>query len=123
MGDLSENFSRSEFACKCGCGLDSINIGIAHRIQLIRDIVRVPIKINSGCRCLNHNESVGGGRRSFHTVQVDGTTWAVDWSFYDDEDGLMEKLCTKLLDNWSGGFHYYRDQNFCHCDIGPRRRW
>jgi len=123
MGDLTESFSRREFACKCSCGLDRINICIVHRLQLVRDISRIPIKILSGCRCEKHNKEVGGAPNSYHTLQIDDTTWAIDWCFYDDEDSLLEKLCTKLLDNWSGGFHYYKDKLFCHCDIGKRRRW
>ena len=26
MGDLSENFSRSEFECKCGCGFATVDV-------------------------------------------------------------------------------------------------
>jgi hypothetical protein len=132
MGDLTENLSRKEFACKCGCGYDRINLGIVHRVQLVRDIVRIGIKINSACRCQKHNTDEGGKPESLHLPQPDGTTWAIDFGFYDDENSLLEKLCTKLIDNWSGGFHFYPQRilpdgivqpPFCHCDIGRRRRW
>ena len=127
MGDLTETFSRKEFACKCNCGFDAINIGLVHRLQLVRDIARIPIKINSGCRCFKHNENSGGQTDSYHLRGE-----AIDWCFFNDEDALLEKLCTKLLDNWSGGFHFYSKRvlpsgiiqsEFCHSDIGPRRRW
>jgi hypothetical protein len=59
MGDLSLNFSHSEFACKCGCGLDNIDPRQAVIAELIRhhegDKPMIP---NSGCRCLNHNERI-----------------------------------------------------------------
>lgn len=132
MGDLTESFSRKEFACKCGCGLDRIDERVVHRLQVARDISRIAIKINSGCRCKKHNADEGGEPNSFHLLQEDGFTKAIDWCFYNSENGLLEKLCTKLLDNWSGGFHFYPERilpngiiqpAFCHCDIGPRRRW
>jgi len=118
MGDLTESFSRKEFACRCQCGFDAINIGLVHRLQVVRDIARVPIKILSACRCPKHNEKVGGKPESYH-LKGD----AIDWCFFDEEDSLLEKLCTKLLDNWAGGFHHYPQGNFCHSDVGPRRRW
>ena len=36
MGDLTDNFSRSEFACKCGCGADAISLDLVERLQLLR---------------------------------------------------------------------------------------
>ena len=119
MGDVTENFSREEFACKCGCGFTSIHIGLVHRLQLVRDMTRVPLKVLSGCRCSKHNEKEGGKPESYHLKGL-----ATDWCLSgDDPNTLLEKLCTKLIDNWSGGFHYYPEQRFCHCDVGPRRRW
>jgi uncharacterized protein YcbK (DUF882 family) len=127
MGDLTENFSRKEFACNCGCGKDNIDLRLVSRLQLIRDITGVKIKVNSGCRCVKHNKESGGTPDSAH---LKGR--ASDWCFDDGEDSLLEKLCTKLLNNWSGGFHFYPARTlddgtfqppFCHCDIERRRRW
>lgn len=62
MGDLSVNFSRHEFACKCGCGLDAINLRTVLGLQQFRDLVSekrkkdTPISPNSGCRCWAHHE-------------------------------------------------------------------
>jgi uncharacterized protein YcbK (DUF882 family) len=58
MGDLSKDFSRSEFACKCGCGLDDVNPALITVLQSLRDWWRRPVTINSGCRCYDHNETV-----------------------------------------------------------------
>jgi hypothetical protein len=113
VGDITKNFSRHEFTCHCGCGFDSIDERIVHRLQVVRDILQVPITINSGCRCLKHNYSVGGKPASFH---LEGK--AIDWTV-EDEATLME--ADRLLTNWSGGFRHYLD--FIHCDIGPKRRW
>lgn len=66
MGDLTANFSRAEFACKCGCGFDDINMDLVTRLQILRNELGVPIKIRSGCRCKAHNEAEGGKPNSEH---------------------------------------------------------
>lgn len=59
MGDLSKNFSYSEFACSCGCGLDNIDPRQSVLAEIIRhyagDNSLVP---NSGCRCVANNERI-----------------------------------------------------------------
>ena len=66
MGDLSKNFSRSEFECQCGCGADNISMYVVKSLQRIRDAVGAPITITSGIRCAKHNEAIGGVGRSSH---------------------------------------------------------
>ncbi len=58
MGDLSKNFSRREFACKCGCGYDDISPRVVEALQKIRDRFGRPVKVHSGCRCQKHNRSL-----------------------------------------------------------------
>ena len=59
MGDLTKDFNRKEFACKCGCGFDGIDPRVVLMTQQIRDALGEPIRINSGCRCVKHNAAVG----------------------------------------------------------------
>jgi uncharacterized protein YcbK (DUF882 family) len=66
MGDLSENFSREEFACKCGCGLNTVDAELLNIIQAIRDHFSVKVTINSGNRCKTHNKTIGGAPSSWH---------------------------------------------------------
>jgi uncharacterized protein YcbK (DUF882 family) len=66
MGDLSKNFSRSEFACNCGCGGDTVDAELLAILQSLRDSYGQPIKIHSGFRCLKHNVRVGGSSGSQH---------------------------------------------------------
>ena len=66
MGDLTKNFSKIEFACKCGCGFDDINPELVFKLQEIRDHFENPIIISSGCRCEIHNKSQGGAPASAH---------------------------------------------------------
>ncbi len=60
MGDLSANFSRKEFSCKCGCGFDDVSLELVALLQKLREHYDKPIVINSACRCEEHNERVGG---------------------------------------------------------------
>lgn len=67
MGDISEYFDRSEFACGCGCGRDDISMDLVHVLGYVRTVTERPIKINSGVRCDKHNLAVGGVIGSAHT--------------------------------------------------------
>lgn len=66
MGDLSQNFSREEFACKCGCGFDTVDSELLDELETVRAHFRAPVTINSGCRCPDHNKAVGGSNNSQH---------------------------------------------------------
>ena len=66
MGDVSLNFDRKEFACKCGCGADNVSMDLVTRLQRLRGFIRRPIKINSGVRCAAYNARVGGKPDSAH---------------------------------------------------------
>lgn len=111
---ITENFSKEEFACKCGCGFMEINPAVVQRLQVIRDIVGLPIGIASGCRCSKRNDSVGGKPASQHLLGN-----AVDFTIEGYDMGRL----SALIDKWSGGFHFYPGQNFIHVDVGERRRW
>lgn len=70
MGDLTKNFSKSEFDCNCGCEmpediLDNVEVH-AQNLQTIRDFLNEPIKINSAYRCPSYNSKIGGASKSEH---------------------------------------------------------
>lgn len=67
MGDMTRNYNRREFVCKCGCGFDAIKPELVDMLQVIRDRAGAPVFINSGCRCKTHNAKVGGVANSSHT--------------------------------------------------------
>ncbi|MBL1294481.1 MAG: hypothetical protein COB61_011515 [Thiotrichales bacterium] len=64
MGDLSKNLSRHEFACRCGCGYDTVDFGTVVMIQGAVDHFsskfNAPAKVDirGGNRCKKHNEFV-----------------------------------------------------------------
>lgn len=65
MGDISHNFNRSEFACKCLCGFDTVDTKLLSMVQDLRNVFG-PITISSGCRCPEHNAKEGGSDKSQH---------------------------------------------------------
>lgn len=71
MGDLTVNFSKSEFVCSCGCGLCNVDSVFINRLQIARAMTNTPFKITSGCRCKDCNESAGGKPTSDHLTTKD----------------------------------------------------
>ena len=55
MGDLSKHFNRREFACKCGCGDDSVDYQTVVELEDVREHFGARIDISSAYRCLRHN--------------------------------------------------------------------
>jgi uncharacterized protein YcbK (DUF882 family) len=114
MGDLSEHFSRSEFKCSCGCGFNHVSLELIHLLEAIREEYGKPMRVTSGCRCYNHNDSVGGVSNSAH---LRGT--AAD--IYIDNGADRRRLvdCGVML--FASGIGVAR--TFIHfdvCDVLPR---
>ncbi len=65
---LSANFTRSEFACHCGCGFAAPDPALVTGLQSLRDALGKPVVVISGCRCARHNTAEGGARRSMHVA-------------------------------------------------------
>jgi uncharacterized protein YcbK (DUF882 family) len=68
MGDLSKHFNRSEFACRCGCGFDTVDSELIKILEEVRDYFATPVRITSGCRCHEYNEKIGGAYKSQHKL-------------------------------------------------------
>lgn len=68
MGDLTNNLSRHEMACNCGCGLDSMDVETVKVVQDVCDYFECTVTITSACRCIKYNRSpaVGGSEKSQH---------------------------------------------------------
>lgn len=65
MGDLSGNFSRREFACECGCGLDTVDARLLFIMQASCDhfaqvlgVKKVVATVTGPNRCKKHNAAV-----------------------------------------------------------------
>lgn len=66
MGDLTKHFSLSEFVCECGCGKDDIDLELVDKLEAARVSLGSAVVINSGCRCFERNQAVGGEKASRH---------------------------------------------------------
>lgn len=111
MGDLSANFDRSEFACKCGCGADHISAVLVDQLQRLRNFMRVPIVINSGVRCPAYNAKVGGKPDSAHVAGD-----AADVACLDSHTRWQMK---RLIYQWQLFNRIGTGQTFLHLDVSP----
>lgn len=60
------DFSRTEFACRCGCGADTVDAELLEVLQRLRRHFREAVRIHCGIRCPGHNARVGGAPDSQH---------------------------------------------------------
>ena len=121
---LTKNFSLSEFDCNDGSKMPpevfTNVIKLAGELQILRDFIGKPIKINSGYRSPSYNRSIGGASRSQHLlgkaadIRVDGISPR-------ELRGIIEELIKDGRLNFKGIGAY---TNFTHVDIRERRaRW
>jgi uncharacterized protein YcbK (DUF882 family) len=119
MMKLSENFSREEFACKCGCGFDTVDTQLIDVLQEVRSRVATPITINSSCRCSKHNDAVGGSAKSQHLKGRAADICVAGMSTEELASHVAVVLEEKQID---GGLGLY--DTFVHVDTrsnGPAR--
>tara|TARA_R110000868_G_C10748584_1_gene752991 strand:+ start:173 stop:541 length:369 start_codon:yes stop_codon:yes gene_type:complete len=112
MGDLTKNFSRSEFKCQgVGCCDKSkeIDIGIVSILQVLRDFFGETVKVTSAIRCDTHNANVGGAKRSKHLA---GIACDIVVSNHTPSE-VYDFLCYIMRDY--GGIIQYK--SFVHVDI------
>lgn len=59
MGNLTKNFSSSEFECTCGCGQSKMNPKFMERLQTFRTVMDIPMSIakGGGYRCEESSKS------------------------------------------------------------------
>lgn len=117
MGDLTKNFSRYEFACKCGCGFDTVDFETLAALQAVRDYYNQPITVTSAARCAAHNAKVGGKPNSQHLLgrAVDFTVAGV----------RHHEVQAYLAMKYVGKMGIGRYATFTHFDTrsGPASRW
>ena len=65
-GQLTEHFSKKEFACQCDCGTGKISMDLVNRLESARVDFGKGMRINSGIRCLEHNRKIGSRDTSSH---------------------------------------------------------
>ena len=117
MGDLSEHFSRTEFACHC-CGELKIDTALIEGLELLRELAGKPVVVHDGYRCAAHNQEVGGVSDSEHTRGM-----AADVSIPGLSLQQMYELALQVPTSLQGGVGVY-DSSFLHLDTRPHpARW
>ena len=121
---LTKNFNLSEFDCKDGSEMPSELLAnvleLAENLQVLRDFVRVPIKINSSYRSLSHNANIGGSKSSQHLFAK-----AADIVIESKSPEQVANIIKVLISEGKmkqGGIGVYN--TFTHYDIrGHKARW
>ncbi len=121
---ITENFSLSEFDCKDGSELPSALLHnileLADNLQVLRDYLGVPVKINSAYRSLEHNRKIGGSTSSQHLLGK-AADIVVKFKTPDEVANAIKYLISegKMV---QGGLKAYK--TFTHYDIrGYKARW
>ncbi len=73
--ELPGYFSVEEISCKCGCGQCIVQPSFYFKINWLRSLLGVPVRVTSWNRCINHNKNKGGSKTSSHLIG-----WACDLS-------------------------------------------
>jgi uncharacterized protein YcbK (DUF882 family) len=81
------------------------------RLNHLRNIINRPIYINSGYRCKEENQRVGGAPGSYHLLGM-----AVDIQV---KDILLSDLLIYAQGIEFNGIGFYENNNFLHLDIRP----
>ena len=113
---ITENFSRDEFAFKCGCGFDAVDIELVNVLEIVRKRFNKPVKINSACRCAKHNKKVGGSENSKHRLGI-----AADIVVSDTKPSDVYSFLCGYAPNKYGIGSY---ETFTHIDVRQdKARW
>lgn len=113
--DNIKYFKKEEFTCKCGCGLNNINLKLVQIADEIREKIGVPLIVSSGCRCSKHNKNVGGVLNSRH---ISGK--AVDLIAKGKDKNELLKLCQDYVNQGKARYTYTNNKNMgnaVHIDI------
>ncbi len=120
---LTKNFSLSEFASHDGEPTPPEVVEnlkeLAKELQVLRDYLNTPLKINSGYRSPAHNKAVGGAKFSQHLL---GKAADISSNKYTpDQIYAAVKLLQKEGKIRIGGIGRYN--SFLHLDTGNTREW
>lgn len=108
---VSKNYLRSEMACGCGCGFDSVDSQTLVIMEECREFVGEEIIPSSVSRCVKHNKAEGGAEKSLHLLSR-----AADLPVRNPEK-LYKWLCDKYPTKY--GFILYN--TFVHIDTRTGR--
>lgn len=102
--NFNKYLTNSEFKCRCNypeCNVTLISQDLIESFFRLRNMLGLPLIVNSGFRCVRHNEEVGGVDNSDHTKGC-----AIDVSLQN----LREKYPTEEIVNYAKqcGFNFIK---------------
>ena len=101
------NFTPQEFYCNCGCNELLLDTDLIKYLQYLRTELDIPLKINSGYRCIAHNTAISGSVDSQHTKGKAVDISCVNSTFW------YKILTSSSIKNFKGiGLH----KQFIHLD-------
>ena len=121
---LTNNFSKSEFECSCGCEMPLEVLHqvqkVANQLQILRTETGKLITVNSAYRCFKHNKAIGGVSSSQHILGK-----AADIVIKGEDPKVTFDLIDLFINEGEmlqGGLGSY--SNFTHYDIRKTKaRW
>jgi uncharacterized protein YcbK (DUF882 family) len=126
---VSMHFSRAEFACKCGCGFDAVDVELLAVLEDVRLAFQAEhigeslvVEITSGCRCPSHNKKAGGATASMHlrAKAADIKLW-IGWHI---NQVPPDEVADYLERPYPGKYGIGRYDAWTHIDVRPdRARW
>lgn len=111
-------YRRNEFKCKCedckkGRSFCTVDFELLEVLVDVRLHFNKPVKLNSVCRCKEHNEFIGGAEKSFHLFGLAADIEVVGVPAWK----VAKYLDKKYPKKYGIGLH----KNFVHVDVGYRR--
>ena len=69
---ITPNFSKSEMACRCGCGIYEMDDEFMRMLQELRNEMNGPLRFNSARRCDRHNDAISTAKNKKNGVNTLG---------------------------------------------------
>ncbi|MHA1840418.1 MAG: D-Ala-D-Ala carboxypeptidase family metallohydrolase [Candidatus Heimdallarchaeota archaeon] len=114
---LNDYFNLNEFRCKCGCEEVSVDTRLLEVLTDVRTYFNLPIKVNSGFRCVVHNKSIHGSSKSKHLIGIAADIVVKGLTSQDE-------VADYLLNKYSDTFGIGRYNGRTHIDVREKKaRW
>lgn len=132
MSRVSEHFTRSEFACKCGkCDFMTVDVELIMILEHVRKMLNerfdnpVVLEITSGCRCRKHNNRTPGASKNSKHTQGNAADFKA-WEKTSQGNRLINpELIYNLIDTlWPDRLGLGLYSNRVHVDTRTKKgRW
>lgn len=114
MSKLSDYFSDNELKCK-GSGIVLLDPHMDRELLIYREVMDIPLIVNSCCRSQIYNSEIGGARNSYHLYEGidDGRAGTLAIDLKSPSDSVRAHMVGAALNlRWSVGVY----KTFIHID-------